>query len=557
MNKYKFHLLVLLGLILLNLGVYFINLNDFFVSDDFDWIYNAKTSQHRLGDYFTANYYGEKNMGGSYRPMVNVVFLVNYHLWDLNPLPYHLVNLVFHIGVCFLVYLLVLSLFRDYKQKSSLAILSALFFSLLPNHSEAVIWIAAVADPLATFFYLLAFYGYLAFRQDKKFYWLLVSVASFSLGLLTKEFVITLPLLIVVWELYEALINKNFDWRNIVLKPFGYWVIGIGYLVLRYFSIGITFGYYARERFHFDFGKIYKMFAALITDLFFYGDIRVFMVKVFVEYKLFFFLCLFLVLTLVCLALWRYKYKLAFIFDAFLILILPVLFLSYSDTGDGGERYVYLASVMFCILLSLLVWELNKYKFCRLIVLASLILYFGGFLMYKNYSWHLASQISEKIIRQDIPQTLGLTKPADNLIFAALPDNLSGAELMRNAISLAIKLYYPDFQFKSQTLGAYVRLTPQNYQSKILNWGSYPTGGYLARTVDGKNWVTGFDRQETKDYIFELWNYNYKNYTSPNLRLIFKDTEGKFIKTGEEPWTVLIFDEGRLQKLNLDNLENK
>jgi len=545
----KIHLWVLLGLIVLNLGLFFVNLNDFFVSDDFDWVYNAKTSQHSLEDYFTANYYGEQGAGGSYRPMVNVAFWVNYHIGGLNPLPYHLTNLLFHIGVSFLVYLLVLSLFKDYEQKNSLAILSALFFSLLPNHSEAVIWIAAVADPMATFFYLLAFLGYLLFRQKDKFYWLLISVVSFVVGLLTKEFVITLPLLIVIWELYECLIAKKIDWKNIALKPLGYWIIGTGYLVIRYLSIGLTFGYYAREKFQLDFGKIYKMFAALITDLFFYGDIRVFMVKVFVIYKMFFFLSLFLVLALICLALWHYKYKLAFIFDAFIVLILPVLFLSYSDTSDGGERYVYLASIIFCVLLSLLIWELSKYKFWRLAVLVALVLYFGGFLLYKNYNWHLAANLSEKIIKQDIPQAIDLTKPNQNLVFVSLPDNLSGAELMRNGIQLAIKLYYPDFKFTSQTLGAYVRLDNKNYQSKILNWAPYPTGGFIAKTVDGKNWVTGFDRQETNDYIFELWSYNYKNYTSDMIRLIFKDKDGKFIKAGEEPCQVLIFHEGRLQQL--------
>lgn len=547
----KIHLYVFLGLIILNLGLFFVNLNDFFVSDDFDWIYNAKTSEHSLGDYFTANYYGEKNMGGSYRPMVNVAFWVNYNLWGLNPLPYHLVNLVFHIGVCFLVYLLVLSLFRDYKQKSFLAILSALFFSLLPNHSEAVIWIAAIADPMATFFFLLAFWGYLQFRQLEKFYWLIISVLSFIVALFTKEFAVVLPLLILVWELYEALINKKFDWKNIILKPFGFWILGFGFLLIRYLSIGITFGYYAREKFQLDWLKIYKMFCALITDLFFFGDVRVFMVKVFVMYKVFFFLCLFLVLTLIVLALWHYKYKLAFIFDAFVILILPVIFLSFSDTSDGGERYVYLASVMFCILLSLLVWELNKYKFWRIIVLTGLVLYLGGFLMYKNYNWHLAAGLSEKMIKQDIPQALDLTKPADNLIFVSLPDNLNGAELMRNGITLAMKLYYPDFQFKAQILGAYIRLNNENYQSKVLNWGPWETGGYMAKTTDGKPWVTGFDRRETSDYIFELWYYNYKNYTSARLRLIFKDKDGKFLQMGEEPWQVLIFNEGRLQRLKV------
>ncbi|MCX6740722.1 MAG: hypothetical protein NTZ49_05875, partial [Candidatus Parcubacteria bacterium] len=84
---------------------------------------------------------------------------------------------------------------------------------------------------------------------------------------------------------------------------------------------------------------------------------------------------------------------------------------------------------------------------------------------------------------------------------------------------------------------------------KILYWGPYPTGGYIAKSFDQKYWVTGFDRRETKDYIFELWYYDYNNYTSNTIRLVLKDKDGKFIKAGEEPMQILIFNEGRLQSL--------
>ena len=63
-------------------------------------------------------------------------------------------------------------------------------------------------------------------------------------------------------------------------------------------------------------------------------------------------------------------------------------------------------------------------------------------------------------------------------------------------------------------------MNKKNWDQKILNWATYPTGGYLAKTVDGQFSVTGFDRRETADYIFELlitvcykWNeFNVKIY---------------------------------------------
>ena len=480
--------------------------------------------------------------------MVNVVFWLNYHIGGLNPWPYHLTNLIFHIGVCFLVYLLVLSLFKDYKDKNKIAILASIFFSILPNHSEAVIWIAAVADPTAAFFYLLAFYGYLSFRQKMKFSWLLISVASFILGLLTKEFVITLPILILVWELYEALSKNKFRWQDIVFKSIGYWVLSIGYLFVRYYSIGLSFGYYGREQFQMQWERIFKMFVALITDLMFWGQMRVSVTEFFMANKLLFVMAFILVLGLIWLALKEYKFKAPWLFDSYFVAILPVLFLAFNDLSDEGERYNYLGSVFFCILLALLVWQIEKIK-ARYVVLVVIILYFGVFLIYKNYNWQLAANLSEKIILRDLPQVVDLSKTNGQVLFVSLPDNLSGAQVLRNGIELAMKIYYPGSQIKADHLNVYLRLKPQIYQRKIIYWGPYPTGGWIAQTFDGKFWVTGLDRQETDNYIFELWNYNYTNYTADTVRLIFKDQAGQFIKAGEEPVEVIVYNEGGLQIL--------
>jgi len=549
MKKYKTHLLILLGLIIINLAFFAFNARDFFVSDDFDWLNIAKNNQHSLIDYFSANYYGEKGVGGSYRPMVNLVFWLNYQIGGLNPLPYHLTNLIFHIGVCFLVYLLVLILFEEFAEKKRLAILSALFFSILPNHSEAVIWIAAVSDPIAALFYLLAFYFYILFRKKEKFSFLLISVASFILALLTKEIAMTLPLLILVWELYEAISKNKFEKQNIILKPLGYWLILILYFIIRYLSIGLIFGYYAQEKLQIHLGLIFKMFVSLITDLFFYGKMRVLLTNYFQANKLFFVFLLILIIALVWYALKNYKFKIPFLFDAYFILILPVLLLNFNNFTDEGERYNYLPSVVFCILLGLLVLQIKKDRFLKIIVLTGLLLYFSFFLINKNFNWQLASIISQKAILNDFKQAVDLTKQNGKLLFVSMPDNFEGAPVLRNGIKEAINLFYPDFKFESVALNAYVRLTRQNWDKQILNWAKYPKGGYLAQTVDGKFWVTGFDRRETDNYIFENWHYNYVNYTADTIRLILKNDQGQFVKAGEENENILIFDQGQLKSL--------
>src|SRR3990170_1655169 len=42
-----------------------------------------------------------------YRPVVLVSYAVNYYLGRLNPAGYHMVNLIFHVGSAFLLFLIV------------------------------------------------------------------------------------------------------------------------------------------------------------------------------------------------------------------------------------------------------------------------------------------------------------------------------------------------------------------------------------------------------------------------------------------------------------------
>ena len=255
-----------------------------------------------------------------------------------------------------------------------------------------------------------------------------------------------------------------------------------------------------------------------------------------------------LLVVLVLFYLRKKLFKTAFLIDTYFVLILPVIFLSYNHLNDGGERYNYLPSVAFVILLSFIVWQV-KQKYLKKLIIAALIIYFAVFLINKNYNWHLAGQISEQVIRNDFAEVVDFENDKE-LIFVSLPDTLSGAQVLRNGIIPAINLYYPDYSGDMIRLGAYTRLTRQNMNEKVLYWGAYPTGGYIAETYDKRNWVTGFDRQETDKYIFELWNYDYPTYTSNTIRLILKDNQGQFIPAGEESQNILIFNQGVLKSLN-------
>src|SRR3990172_11794003 len=63
-----------------------------------------------IRDIFThPGYYVKitKPGAGHYRPLLFITFLLNYRLGGLNVVGYHLINLVFHIGSAFMLFLIV------------------------------------------------------------------------------------------------------------------------------------------------------------------------------------------------------------------------------------------------------------------------------------------------------------------------------------------------------------------------------------------------------------------------------------------------------------------
>ena len=186
-----------------------------------------------LGEVFTSSSWGfVKEMEYSYyRPVFNVVFQVNYLLFELEPWGWHLVNMVFHglNGIC--VLLLGTRLLGTTKVRSALKgegvswypllpLFAGLLFVTNPVVTEATVWVSGIQDLTFTFFYLLSLIFYMDSVKDGGTAFAgtskesvapvpatilplpyLSSLIFFFLSLLSKEPAITLPLLIVAIDL--------------------------------------------------------------------------------------------------------------------------------------------------------------------------------------------------------------------------------------------------------------------------------------------------------------------------------------------------------------------
>ena len=112
-------------------------------------------STNGLGSIWTK---GPKSGGTmQYYPLTYSVFWVQYHLWQLRPLGYHLVNVLLHALNAVLVWRLLLRL------RVPGALLAAAIFALHPVHVESVAWITELKNLQSGLLYMLALLYYLFF----------------------------------------------------------------------------------------------------------------------------------------------------------------------------------------------------------------------------------------------------------------------------------------------------------------------------------------------------------------------------------------------------------
>ena len=140
-----------------------------------------------------------------YYPVLHSAFWLEHRLWGDAVTGYHLVNVLLHAGAA----LLLVGLMRALRLPG--AWLGAFLFALHPVCVESVAWIAEQKNTLSTVFALGAALAYLRFESQRRAstYWL--ALGLFTLALLSKTAVVTLPaaLLVVAWWQRGRL-----DWRR-------------------------------------------------------------------------------------------------------------------------------------------------------------------------------------------------------------------------------------------------------------------------------------------------------------------------------------------------------
>jgi len=233
--------------------VYYNSLNNDFVFDD-DSVILSNTSIQNLSNiprFFTAEEGFHKVIGRYYRPIVSASYAIDYYFWKLDPYGYHLTNIVIHVICCLLLFKILNSLFWRFKFRNLFSLLASLIFAVHPIHTEAVTWVSGRTDSMVTMFFFASFLCYILFTQElefnkkdyslhrienKNYSLLILCFVFYILGLLTKEMIVTMPVIII---LYDFVFRKK-DWKYFKTNLYVYIlfaIITILYLALRFYLL--------------------------------------------------------------------------------------------------------------------------------------------------------------------------------------------------------------------------------------------------------------------------------------------------------------------------------
>ncbi|OGY95611.1 MAG: hypothetical protein A2543_02825 [Candidatus Komeilibacteria bacterium RIFOXYD2_FULL_37_8] len=517
------------------------SLNNFFASDDFHWLVIARDTQWSWQIFFT-NYEGG-HVGGSYNPLLVIIFKLFDQLFSTNYFVYHLASLLFHSINGLLVYILANKIFdlTGIKNKGY-SLVAALLFLLYPIHVEAIAWIAAWPHLLVTIFYLLALINYFVFKDSGRKITLLYSFIFFILALLIKEIAISLPFLILIWEVYFYSLknNKRLPFYYLAF----YFVIWLLFLALRYLFIGLIFGYYGASSLKFSLVNLVSNILPFFGDFLTWGFLRNVLYRGLYQYA-----DLVAIVIMAGLAgyffilLTKKKYQQFVGLGSLFLMLAPVLIVGLHRTTFAGERYLYLPSVFFIIWILFLLQQINwSFKAVSSALVVFILLSFSV-VYYKIDIWNQASDLSQQIVVSYSDLEI---KSRQSLISIALPDNLSGAEVFRNNLQQALEIYYPNNYPMISSTQAYLEVNRDNKNNQLLKWRQ-DTLGWFGESVDGSFVVTGITSIASGGLYWELWNYNYQNYQANLIRLMPESDLKVELESGQTK--ILIFDRGVLKIL--------
>jgi len=391
-------------------------------------------------------------------------FAVNYHFGGYNPFGYHLVNLLLHIAVTFLLYVFIRQIFRSPYMRdkelsrwgTSVALFSSLLYMSHPMQTQAVTYIWSRTEILSAFLGLLSLTTYMAGRNRKKSLLIFLSVMLFVVAVFARGNMVVWPLLISLLEVsfYGLNLNKiRWLFRHHALRMCAlsgslllallFFIRQVAFWNLRWF---LTEPIYSRWEYLLTQLRVVIMYIRLAfipypqnLDYFFLPSRSLFDPKTFLS-----FLAIVIVLVLSTRLFLRRRLA-AFGIFWFFISLIPVSTILVLSVVISESR-LYFPLVGFCLFVTVTVFRLIPRPRLRKCFLIALIIIFGLLTVKRNELWRSSIALWEDTASKS-PQH-GRVNTILSMLYIQEGRLQEAAELLERTITL-----YPTYVRAYNNLG--------------------------------------------------------------------------------------------------------
>lgn len=169
--------------------------NDFINFDDGKYIVknvhvNTGLTLKNINWAFTTGY------ASNWHPLTWITHMIDCELFAIQPAGHHIMNLAFHLINTLLLFTILTRMTGSLWASA----FTAALFALHPVHVESVAWASERKDTLSAMFWLLTMWAYLWHSARPNALRYLIVLAAFSLGLMSKPMVVTLPFVLLLLD---------------------------------------------------------------------------------------------------------------------------------------------------------------------------------------------------------------------------------------------------------------------------------------------------------------------------------------------------------------------
>lgn len=343
----------------------------------------------------------------TYRPLYTLTLFLNYHFFKLNVYGWRIFNIFLHVLNTILIYFLIRYIFKDRIISS----ITALIFAVHPIHTEAVNVAVYRTELLACLFFIGSFFLYLKsirnIKIEKGFY--LLSIFIFILALCSKEMAASLPLIIILY-IYFFSQQKERKKLFVSVLPFFLivllWIIVVGRFELQGKFVGEHELYYGSS-----FGsKLHlRVLLSIGTSILRYIWVSFLPLNLVIVYprqiesftpssKEIFSLLILIAILIAVLRLKKFSKEASFSIFYFFISLLPISqIIPFSVVY--GERWLYIPSLGFCLLVAILLKRLffdKNLKKTGVLLLVSITCFYSFVTIARNRDWKEQVTLLEK-----------------------------------------------------------------------------------------------------------------------------------------------------------------